>query len=227
MKFIKNKHKFTVHGVTFVIILLVILAIFVVPALVGRSNDAKTVKAKSDMQRLETALKLYKLDIGKYPTTEQGLNVLINPPKSEDEKKWREKGYLDKKNLPKDPWNNEYLYFSPGLHGDYNLFSYGADGQPGGKKENADISTTAVYSSADKIDAFTMSKVLVKKKLKAPSTAKFCSYSNATVIKSDNGRFKVSAYVDADNSFGAQIRTSYTCILKESGGKWTLESINM
>ncbi|MGM0418310.1 MAG: type II secretion system major pseudopilin GspG [Thermodesulfobacteriota bacterium] len=141
MKIVRGNSGFTLIEVMVVVIILGILATFVVPKLVGRTDDAKIVKAKSDIQALETALKLYKLDNGKYPTTEQGLKALIEKPETGDADNWREGGYLDKKSIPKDPWNNEYIYMSPGLHGDYDIISYGADKTPGGENENADINS--------------------------------------------------------------------------------------
>ncbi|MGM0609377.1 MAG: type II secretion system major pseudopilin GspG [Candidatus Muiribacteriota bacterium] len=141
MKIVRGNSGFTLIEVMVVVIILGILATFVVPKLVGRTDDAKIVKAKSDIQAIETALKLYKLDNGKYPTTEQGLKALIEKPETGDADNWREGGYLDKKSIPKDPWNNEYIYMSPGLHGDYDIISYGADKMPGGENENADINS--------------------------------------------------------------------------------------
>ena len=141
MKNLRTNSGFTLIEVMVVVIILGILATFVVPKLVGRTDDAKIVKAKSDIQAIETALKLYKLDNGKYPTTEQGLKALIEPPETGDADNWRQGGYLDKKSVPKDPWNNEYIYMSPGLHGDYDIISYGADKMPGGENENADINS--------------------------------------------------------------------------------------
>jgi general secretion pathway protein G len=83
---------------------------------------------------------MFRLDNGFYPTTEQGLIALIEKPSSEPvPPKWSENGYLDKKKLPKDPWGREYLYLSPGVNGDYDILSYGADGAPGGDGKNKDI----------------------------------------------------------------------------------------
>ena len=85
-------------------------------------------------------MKLYKLDNGEYPTTEQGLKALIEPPdKQGNNIHWKKGGYLEKKTLPKDPWGREYIYLSPGIHGDYDISSYGADGIPGGEGKNRDI----------------------------------------------------------------------------------------
>jgi general secretion pathway protein G len=89
---------------------------------------------------LETALHLYKLDNGSYPSTEQGLSALVEPPESGTlPPKWRKGGYLEKASVPKDPWANEFVYFSPGVNSDFDLISYGPDGESGGEDENADI----------------------------------------------------------------------------------------
>jgi general secretion pathway protein G len=141
MRRFTNNLGFTLIEVMVVVVILGILATFVVPKFVGRTDDAKLVKAKVDIQALETALKLYKLDNGKYPSTDQGLEALVSKPESGNVKDWREGGYLDKKTVPKDPWGNEYIYLSPGLNGDYDLISYGADSMPGGDKENKDINS--------------------------------------------------------------------------------------
>ena len=85
---------------------------------------------------------MYKLDNGKYPTTDQGLQALVDPPSSGQlAKKWRNGGYLDKASAPKDPWDNDFIYISPGLHGDFDLMSDGADGEPGGEDFDADINS--------------------------------------------------------------------------------------
>ncbi len=139
MNVLKNNLGFTLIEIMVVVIILGLLATFVVPKIVGRTDDAKIVKAKVDIQAIETALKLYKLDNNNYPTTEQGLEALVNPPESGSSGKWREGGYLEKKSIPKDPWGNPYIYLSPGLHGAYDIVSYGADKMPGGENENADI----------------------------------------------------------------------------------------
>ena len=123
-----------------VIVILGILAGMIMPKLMGRTDDAKIVKTKIDIAAIETALKLYKLDVGKYPATEQGLKALIEPPDKEGGiDNWKKGGYLEKRVLPKDPWGQEFIYLSPGTHGDYDIVSYGADGVPGGEDENKDI----------------------------------------------------------------------------------------
>src|SRR6056297_2301176 len=137
---VKKHAGFTLIELMVVIVILSILAVYVAPKLVGREEQAKQVKARVDIQGLETALKLYKLDNGMYPTTEQGLEALVEPPESgkipED---WREGGYIEKGKISKDPWGNAYIYLCPGSHDDYDIVSYGADGEPGGDGENSDI----------------------------------------------------------------------------------------
>ena len=131
---------FTLIEIMVVIIILGILAMYVAPKLMGRPEEAKQVRAKMDIAALETALKLYKLDNGIYPSTEQGLLALVQRPEAGViPKKWRQGGYLEKNKVPKDPWGNDYVYLSPGLKGDFDIISYGADGVPGGENENKDI----------------------------------------------------------------------------------------
>ncbi len=131
---------FTLIELMVVIIILGILAMWVAPKIMSRPEEAKQVKARLDIQNLETALKLYKLDNGMYPTTEQGLQALVEKPETGIvPKKWNEGGYLEKGRVPKDPWSNEFIYLSPGLQGDFDIISYGADGVPGGENEHKDI----------------------------------------------------------------------------------------
>jgi general secretion pathway protein G len=131
---------FTLIEIMVVIVILGILAMYVAPKLMGRPEEAKQVRAKMDIAALETALKLYKLDSGIYPGTEQGLQALVQRPESGViPKKWRQGGYLEKGKVPKDPWGNDYIYLSPGLKGELDIISYGADGVPGGENENKDI----------------------------------------------------------------------------------------
>jgi general secretion pathway protein G len=128
---------FTLIELMVVIVILSILAVYMAPRLVGRDDQARQLRAKVDIEALETALKLYRLDTGSYPTTQQGLEALTIQP--EGAKNWRSGGYLEKGRLLKDPWGNEYIYLSPGTHGEFDIISYGADGQPGGEGVNADI----------------------------------------------------------------------------------------
>ena len=131
---------FTLIELMVVIIILGVLAMYVAPKIMGRPGEARQVKARLDIQNLETALKLYKLDTGMYPTTEQGLQALVEKPETGNvPKKWKDGGYLEKSRVPKDPWGNEFIYLSPGLKGDFDIISYGLDGVPGGEKENKDV----------------------------------------------------------------------------------------
>jgi len=133
---------FTLIELMVVIVILGILAGFIVPKLMGRPEEAKKVKAKMQIESLETAIRLYKLDNGSYPTTEQGLQALVEKPDSPPvPKNWRQGGYIEKGKIPKDPWGNDFIYLSPGAHGDYDIISYGADGVPGGEGNNQDINS--------------------------------------------------------------------------------------
>ena len=133
----KNMKGFTLIELMVVIVILSILAVYMAPRLIGRDDQARQLRARVDIEALETALKLYRLDVGRYPTTQQGLDALIAQP--EGVRNWREGGYIENRRLMKDPWGNDYVYLSPGTHGDYDIISYGADGQPGGEGVNADI----------------------------------------------------------------------------------------
>ncbi len=131
---------FTLIELMVVIVILGILAAIVAPRIIGRIDEAKVTEAKVQIRNLETALKMYKLDNGMYPAAEQGLEALVEKPASGIiPKNWREGGYLEKKKIPLDPWGNRYVYVSPGLHEDYEIISYGADGVRGGVKFDADI----------------------------------------------------------------------------------------
>lgn len=131
---------FTLIELMVVIVILGVLAGLIVPRIMGRPEEARRMKARVQMESIETALRLYKLDNGGYPSTEQGLQALVQPPAvGELPRAWREGGYLEKGQVPKDPWGNEYVYLSPGRHHDYDLVSYGADGEEGGEGKNQDI----------------------------------------------------------------------------------------
>lgn len=133
---------FTLIELMVVIVILGILAGLIIPRIMGRPEEAKQLKAKMQIESLETALKLYKLDSGMYPDTEQGLQALIEQPETGIvPKNWRKQGYLEKGRLPKDPWGNEFVYLSPGAHDDYDIISYGADGVPDGEDKNKDINS--------------------------------------------------------------------------------------
>lgn len=129
---------FTLIEVMIVVVILGILAAIIVPRIMGRPEEAKRTKAAVDIKGVEQALNLYKLDNGVYPSTEQGLEALVNKPETKPvPSKWKEGGYLSK--TPVDPWGRPYQYLSPGEHGDFDLYSYGADGEPGGEGKNADV----------------------------------------------------------------------------------------
>jgi general secretion pathway protein G len=131
---------FTIIELMVVIVILGILAAIIAPRIIGRADEAKVTEGKVQIANLETALKLYKLDNGIYPTTEQGLEALIEKPTiGTIPRKWREGGYLEKRRVPTDPWGNPFVYASPGLNGDFDLISYGADGARGGDGFNEDI----------------------------------------------------------------------------------------
>jgi general secretion pathway protein G len=131
---------FTLIEIMVVVVILALLAALVGPKIMGRSDDAKVADAKVQIRNIESALKLYKLDNSVYPSTEQGLQALVEKPTvGQIPKQYKEEGYLDSKKVPKDPWDNDYLYLSPGEHGDYDLCSYGADGVKGGEGKSADI----------------------------------------------------------------------------------------
>lgn len=120
---------FTLVEIMVVVVIIGILAVLVVPRVVGRSDDARIAAAKHDVATIQQSLKLYRLDNGRYPTSEQGLQALVAKPQSAPvPTNWRQ--YLDK--LPKDPWGKEYQYLNPGVHGEVDVFSLGADGAPGG-----------------------------------------------------------------------------------------------
>ncbi len=131
---------FTLIELMVVIVILGILAGLIIPRIMGRPEEARRMKARVQIESIETALRLYKLDNGYYPGTEQGLQALIEPPAvGQLPRAWREGGYLEKGKVPKDPWGNEYVYLCPGIHGDNDLISYGADGEPGGEGKDQDI----------------------------------------------------------------------------------------
>jgi general secretion pathway protein G len=142
MNKINNRGGFTLIEIMVVIVILAMLAALVGPKLMGRTDDAKIKTTGIQLKGLESALKLYKLDNGAYPSTEQGLGALVaKPTVGVIPKSYKDGGYLDSKTVPKDAWGNDYLYVSPGEHGDYDLFSYGSDGAKGGDGKNADITS--------------------------------------------------------------------------------------
>lgn len=137
---VTHESGFTLIELMVVIVILGILAGLIIPRIMGRPEEARRMKARIQIESIETALKLYKLDNGYYPTTEQGLQALIEPPTvGQLPRAWREGGYLEKGKIPADPWGNEFVYLCPGLHGDFDLVSYGSDGEPEGDGNDADV----------------------------------------------------------------------------------------
>ena len=136
---------FTLIEVMVVVVILGILAAIVVPRIMDRPDEARITKARQDIRALESALKLYKLDNGNYPSTEQGLKALVEAPTTGDlPKNWRQGGYLEKGKVPKDPWGNDFVYLSPGSHGDFDLSCLGKDGEAGGEGVDQDINNWEV-----------------------------------------------------------------------------------
>lgn len=134
----REEKGFTLIEIMVVLIIIGLLAGIVVPKLMGRTEEAKRTKTMVQIKNLQSSIDLYKLDSGSYPTTDQGLQALVEKPAiGEIPKKWKEGGYIDK--IPKDAWGNNYVFISPGVHGEYDLYSYGADGEEGGEGKNADI----------------------------------------------------------------------------------------
>lgn len=127
---------FSLIEIMVVVVILGILSALIIPKIMSRPDEARKVKAKSDVLAIQNALDLYKLDNGFYPTTDQGLKALVEKPNSSPvPNHWHQ--YL--KNIPLDPWDRPYNYLNPGQHGDIDIFTYGANGQPGGEGINQEI----------------------------------------------------------------------------------------
>jgi general secretion pathway protein G len=127
---------FTLIEIMVVVVILGILAGIVVPRIMDRPDTARVEAAKQDIRAIESALNLYRLDNNHYPSTDQGLEALVEEPSSEPQpRNWQ--GYLDR--VPTDPWGNEYQYLNPGEHGEIDIYSLGADGETGGEGVNAEI----------------------------------------------------------------------------------------
>ena len=135
---------FTLIEIMVVVVILGILAAVIVPRLTSKPDEARAVKAQADIRQLESALEMYKLDNFYYPSTQQGLEALVTKPSGDPQpKNWRA-GYITR--LPKDPWGNPYQYLQPGNKGNFDVFSMGADGKPGGEGADADVGNWNVES---------------------------------------------------------------------------------
>ena len=131
---------FTLIELMVVMAILATLAFIVVPRFMGEPEKARRLKAEVTIANMETALKTYFLDNGFYPSTDQGLEALVMEPTTDPiPGRWREGGYLEKGKVPKDPWGNDFVYLSPGIHGDFDIISYGADRIEGGEGRDADV----------------------------------------------------------------------------------------
>lgn len=129
---------FSLLEVMVVVVILAVLALVIVPRVIDRPDQARAARAQSDVAAISSAIQLYRLDNFVYPTTEQGLNALVSPPTTEPSApNWAQGGYIDR--LPVDPWGRAYQYLQPGVYGEFDVFSYGADGAPGGSGSDADI----------------------------------------------------------------------------------------
>jgi len=131
---------FTLLEIMVVVFILSLLVAIVAPRIIGRTDDARVTGAKIQIRNFETALKLFKMDNGFYPDTQQGLEALIEiPAAGRIPHNYKEEGYWEERQIPLDSWGNPYIYVSPGLHGDFDIMSYGGDGKEGGEGKDADI----------------------------------------------------------------------------------------
>lgn len=136
---------FTLIEIMVVITILGVLAALIVPRVVGRTDDAKIAAAKQDIASIMQALKLYRLDNGRYPTTDQGLLALIAKPTAEPvPSNWKQGGYIERSTVPTDPWGEPYKYLNPGIRGEIDVFSLGRDKTNGGEGPDADIGSWAL-----------------------------------------------------------------------------------
>lgn len=139
----RGHYGFTLIEIMVVIVILGVLAALVVPKVMSRPDEARVMAARQDIATLTQALKLYRLDNKRYPTGEQGLTALVSKPELPPVPDgWKSGGYIER--LPTDPWGKPYQYLNPGLRGEIDVFSYGADGVPGGDGTDADIGSWAI-----------------------------------------------------------------------------------
>jgi len=135
---VRSRLGFTLIEIMVVVVILAILAALIVPKIMSRPDEARVVAARQDISTIMQALRLYRLDNLRYPTTEQGLMALVAPPTiAPAPPNWKAGGYLER--LPKDPWGNLYQYLNPGLRGEIDVFSFGADGVAGGQGTDNDV----------------------------------------------------------------------------------------
>lgn len=139
----RRESGFTLIEIMVVLVIIAILGALIAPQIIGQVDNARIKATKLDIRTLTTALDMYQMDNFRYPTTEQGLEALIKAPEVEPlARNWRPQGYLRSKAVPKDQWGNDYIYRQPSAQqgGAYDLYTLGADGQPGGEGADADFS---------------------------------------------------------------------------------------
>jgi len=148
MRLRDKKRGFTLVEIMVVIVVLTILAAAIIPNITGRTDEARVARARQDVANLETLLEAFRLDMMRYPTTEETLAVLCVAPQTEDAFRWKGP-YLKKKSVPLDPWGHEYVYAFPGIQSpdSYDLVSLGSDGQEGGEKYARDITNWEDYDA--------------------------------------------------------------------------------
>ena len=128
---------FTLIEIMVVVVIIGLLAAAIVPQIMGRLGQAEVTRARQDIRGIETALNVFRLDNYRYPTTDEGLQALVTNPGEAAAPNWQRGGYL--KSIPMDPWRRPYIYLNPGQHGEFDIYTLGADGQDGGEDNNADI----------------------------------------------------------------------------------------
>lgn len=128
---------FTLIEIMVVVVIIGLLAAMIAPQIMGRLSQAEVNRARQDIRQVETALNIYRLDNYRYPTTDEGLQALVTNPGQAAAPNWQRGGYL--KSIPLDPWRRPYHYLNPGQHGEFDIYTLGADGQEGGEDNNADI----------------------------------------------------------------------------------------
>ena len=137
MSHFQSQRGFTLIEIMVVVIIIGILAAIVAPNVIGRVDDAQITKAKAEIANIENAMKFYRLDNFAYPSSEQGIDALVTKPADPNIKNWKNGGYLER--VPQDPWGNTYLYLNPGNQGEFDVYTLGRDGRPGGEGIDADI----------------------------------------------------------------------------------------